>query len=105
MSEIRAEEAQSFLLRFWYERSLIEAGHWRGTLSYQKLDPDEEPRPVDDPEEAFEFVRHALARVTPHGTPTAPAGQATARIGTTGHSVPLCARLVRAFRRMFGRDS
>jgi hypothetical protein len=72
MSDIRSEEAQSFLLRFWFERSLFGVGHWRGTLWDQRQDPDDSARPVADPEEAFALVRLALMRVTPEAVPMRP---------------------------------
>src|SRR5262245_21389337 len=76
MSEIRPEDAQSFWLRFWYERSWLEAGHWRGTVWNQRQHPSESPQPVADPEEAFAVVRHALAQATPVAEPMPPSEDA-----------------------------
>jgi hypothetical protein len=73
MRSTRLEDAQSFLLRFWYEASQLEPSHWRGTIWHQQRGQEEVHRPVAGPEEAFEAVRCALAHVTP-GAPQREAG-------------------------------
>lgn len=109
MSTIRSDEAQSFVLRFWYERSRIDAGHWRGVLWHYARDPADNPQPVVpqpvvDPEEAFMLVRHALARATPDMVAQPPpegAGQFGGGRGRGRSIGGLWARVVRAIRRMF----
>jgi hypothetical protein len=65
MSTTGSEEAQAFLLRFWYERSLMKAGHWRGTVWHQSQNSALGPRPVASPDEAFALVRSVLAQARP----------------------------------------
>ncbi|WP_349370080.1 hypothetical protein [Salinarimonas sp.] len=79
MNPVRPEDAQSFLLRFWYERSETGPSQWRGAVWSQSLGPDDPHLPVADPEQAFEIVRRALAGAAPADgappeSPPAPAG-------------------------------
>lgn len=67
MNPLRPEDAQSFLLRFWYERSETGPSQWRGAVWTQSFGPDDPHQPVADPEQAFEIVRRALAAATPRG--------------------------------------
>lgn len=111
MSESRSEEAQSFLLRFWYERSRIEAGHWRGEVGHWRgvlrdhlQDPADDSQPVVDPEEAFALVRSALARSVPDTGAEAPPRERTGRSrwAADRYSIRgLRAWLARAFRCLF----
>lgn len=50
--------SQSFLLRFWYERSDTAAGHWRGTV--RRLRHEDDPVPVGSPDEALGKIKQAL---------------------------------------------
>jgi len=111
MSETRSEEAQSFLLRFWYERSRIEPGHWRGEVGHWRgvlrdhlRDPGDESQPVVDPEEAFALVRSALARSVPDavaGTPLRERADRTRWMADRSAVRSLRAWLTRAFRCIF----
>ena len=56
---------KTFELEFWFEWSQFEASHWRGKVRDNQIDPEGLYRPVANPEDTFEFVRHALAQVTP----------------------------------------
>lgn len=53
------------MLEFWFEWSQLEASHWRGKVRDNQVDPKGFYRPVANPEDAFVFVRHALAQATP----------------------------------------
>jgi hypothetical protein len=59
--------AQSFRLRFWREPRLDAPGQWRGTVWHEQQMPHEYPSAVNDPEEAFDFVRRALQIPSAHG--------------------------------------
>jgi hypothetical protein len=72
MNSLRREDAQSFSLRFWFERSLLVRGRWRGMICCYQQGYEEKYIPIKDPEEAFEIVRIALARVTPGDYSSAP---------------------------------
>src|SRR4051794_30362713 len=102
------EDAQSFLLRFWYERSQIITGFWRGTVWDQQLDQEANHRPVASPEEAFELIRRALERATPHAVPAKPQQIPADRGGASGTSVSsdgsLWTGLARILCRMIGRS-
>jgi hypothetical protein len=109
MSKSRSEEAQSFLLRFWYEPSRLHAGHWRGEVGHWRgvlrdhlQDPADDSQPVVDPEEAFALVRSALERSVPDSDAGAPR-ERTGRSSTPDRYAVrgLRARLSRTFRCIF----
>lgn len=56
---------KTFVLKFWFEWSELEASHWRGKVRDDQVDPRGIYRPVANPENALEFVRDALSRATP----------------------------------------
>ncbi|MET7245369.1 hypothetical protein ABZT49_18630 [Methylobacterium sp. EM32] len=54
-----------FELEFWFEWSQFEGSHWRGKVRDNQIDPQVFYRPFANPEDAFQFVRDALAQATP----------------------------------------
>ena len=60
MQPLPTHIVQSFGLRFWREPSQAAPNQWRGTIWHEQQSPNEKPKPVAGPEEAFEIIRQAL---------------------------------------------
>jgi hypothetical protein len=57
----RPEILQSFWLRFWREpQEDGRSGEWRGTVWHEQQRPEDGPRAVANPEEAFKLIRITL---------------------------------------------
>lgn len=86
------------MLEFWFEWSQLEASHWRGKVRDNQIDRKGVYRPVANPEDAFEFVRRALAQATPSGYVVGSHLQGDDRVETDSKSRPLrsVVRLLRA---------
>jgi hypothetical protein len=95
---------KTFVLEFWFEWSQLEASHWRGKVRDDRVDPKGFYRPVANPEDAFEFVRLALAQATPvtYVVGSHLEGRDRAAAESKSHSSPSVVRLLRA---MFRRDT